>query len=72
MMEYEIIMEESAVVVQSRVRDYIEKGWQPQGGLVYSQGPGGRVVCQAMIKIPALLPPLHSSNYRTPMMGKIT
>jgi hypothetical protein len=50
-MEYQLLISDSSVNLQSQVRKMIEEGWEPQGGLALFIGHGGAFTCgQAMIK----------------------
>jgi hypothetical protein len=48
-MEYIILSEISEVHLEQRVKDYIKKGWRPQGGVSFGFDNRARF-CQAMIK----------------------
>jgi len=51
MMKYEIITEENPRMLEQVVKEFIEMGWKPLGGVCVSFSvDSGEEYCQAMIK----------------------
>ena len=64
-MEYEILMECSASILQATVRDYIKQGWVPSGGIAFSSGEAGLVYLQAMVKVLPVIPSFRCPTEKT-------